>query len=150
MLAQAIDSGRPCSLLMIDADHFKQINDSQGHIAGDAVLRRMVETIRAHIRGDDRIFRYGGEEFVVLAPDLGAAAATMAAERIRKAVATEFADDGVPAPTISVGVATAPDEGTGLEGLLRLADSRLYEAKRLGRNRVVAGPVVAGGGQTIL
>ncbi len=150
MLAQVIDSGRPCSLLMIDADHFKQINDSQGHIAGDAVLRRMAETIRAHIRGDDRIFRYGGEEFVVLAPDLGAAAATMAAERIRKAVATEFADDGVPAPTISVGVATAPDEGTGLEGLLRLADSRLYEAKRLGRNRVVAGPVMAGGGQTML
>jgi len=147
ILAQAIDNGRSCSLLMIDADHFKQINDSQGHVAGDAVLRRMVEAIRGHIRGDDQVFRYGGEEFVVLAPDLGAVAASMAAERIRKAVADEFADDGVPAPTISVGVATAPDEGTGVEVLLRLADSRLYEAKRLGRNRVVAGPAVANAGQ---
>ncbi len=143
MLAGAIDHGRPCSLLMIDADHFKAINDRHGHIAGDAVLRRIVETIRGQIRIDDRIFRYGGEEFVVLAPDMGAAAGRAAAERIRRAVADGLADAGEPAPTISIGVATAPLEGTGLEALLRLADSRLYEAKRLGRNRVVAGPLEA-------
>jgi diguanylate cyclase (GGDEF)-like protein len=143
MLSEAIDHGRPCSLLMIDADHFKAINDRQGHIAGDAVLRRIVDTIRGQIRLDDRIFRYGGEEFVVLAPDMGAAAGRAAAERIRLAVATALADAGDPAPTISIGVASAPDEGAGLEALLRLADSRLYEAKRLGRNLVVAGPVEA-------
>lgn len=143
MLAGAIDHGRPCSLLMIDADHFKAINDRHGHVAGDAVLRRIVETIRGQIRIDDRIFRYGGEEFVVLAPDMEAAAGRAAAERIRRAVADGLADAGEPAPTISIGVATAPVEGTGLEALLRLADSRLYEAKRLGRNRVVAGPLDA-------
>ncbi len=141
MLAETLDTGRPCSLLMIDADHFKEINDRHGHVAGDAVLRRIVETVRGQIRADDRIFRYGGEEFVILAPDMGAAAGHAGAERIRAAVAETLADVGEPAPTISIGVATAPDEGTGLEALLRLADSRLYEAKRLGRNRVVAGPV---------
>ncbi|MGQ3356899.1 MAG: diguanylate cyclase [Phreatobacter sp.] len=140
MLAVAIAEGRPCSLLMVDADHFKSINDHHGHVAGDAVLRRIVETMRGQIRSKDAVFRYGGEEFIVLAPDMGEAAALAAAERIRSAVEAGLDDVGDPVPTVSIGIAVAPGEGTSIAALLRLADSRLYEAKRLGRNRVVARP----------
>lgn len=137
ILARAGALRRPLSLAMLDVDHFKSINDRYGHIAGDEVLRRVVECLRGEIRGEDAIFRYGGEEFVILCENMPHAAALAHAERMRVAVHRTLAQEFAAAPTISIGVATFPDDAPTLRDLLAHADRHLYDAKRRGRDRVV-------------
>jgi diguanylate cyclase (GGDEF)-like protein len=136
-------SSRP-GVLMVDLDHFKRINDKYGHLAGDAVLKAVAMTIKNEVRAYDSVGRFGGEEFVVLLPDLTEFPAVDIAERIRKAIAelkVEFTDGEthhvINDLSASIGVATYPDAGTALDRLLHAADAALYFAKRTGRNKVV-------------
>jgi len=137
ILGRSIGTQRPVSLAILDVDHFKSINDRYGHVVGDEVLRRVVECLRAEIRGDDLIFRYGGEEFVVLCENMSHEAALVSAERMRIAVHRTLAQEFAAAPTVSIGVATFPDDAKDIRGLVTHADVHLYEAKRQGRDRVV-------------
>ncbi len=131
------------AVLMIDVDHFKAVNDTHGHAAGDKALRTIADTLRSNIRVFDSLARYGGEEFVVVMPGTDAANAVVAAERLRAAVeATPFAlhaADGCRL-TVSIGVACSGDYPIAPVDLLHAADLALYQAKRAGRNRVVIAP----------
>ncbi len=133
------------ALLIVDIDHFKEYNDTFGHLAGDEVLRRLASVFKASIRSCDYAARYGGEEFIFLLPETGAAEGARAAERIRSRVAEKkFGSNDKPVGvTISVGVAAYPNNGGDPESIIRNADDALYKAKELGRNRVV----VAGEGR---
>ena len=127
------------SLAVLDVDHFKTINDRFGHAAGDQVLIRIARLLCDHLRESDSIIRSGGEEFIILMPRTDTKAATACCERIRLAVNTEMwscVADGLRVTT-SLGVATT-DDPVDLEAVIRLADQRLYEAKRNGRDRVVS------------
>jgi two-component system, cell cycle response regulator len=127
------------AVLMIDVDHFKQVNDQYGHATGDRVLRAIADTLRANTRVFDSIARYGGEEFVVAMPGCGTDEAWSAAERVRAAVATmAFTPDPERAYplSVSVGVACGGEQVSTPEALLHAADLALYAAKRGGRNRV--------------
>lgn len=125
----------PLSLLMLDLDHFKRINDSRGHAAGDRALVRFAGAIRSLLRGADVFARMGGEEFVVLLPRCGRSEAARIAERIRLAVAAfDGRDDGL---TVSIGGHCAPDGGADVTTMIRRADLALYRAKAEGRNRTV-------------
>ncbi|MGH2341314.1 PleD family two-component system response regulator [Segnochrobactraceae bacterium EtOH-i3] len=132
----------PLAALMIDIDFFKQVNDIYGHDGGDAVLTEMSRRIRASLRGLDLCCRYGGEEFVVVLPDSDAAQAAAVAERLRARITeSPFSlgpGRGAVPVTISIGIAALGPEEMTPEGLLKKADLALYEAKRAGRNRVVA------------
>jgi len=140
LVEQAAARGKPLTVLVLDIDYFKSINDSHGHDAGDDVLREFALRIRRSIRGIDLACRYGGEEFVVVMPETDLAVATMVAERLRRRVAGEpFAiqqgSRGIEV-TISIGIAAlAP--GDNPASVLKRADQALYRAKRDGRNRVV-------------
>lgn len=127
----------PLAVAMIDLDDFKRVNDTYGHEAGDAVLKRVGNDIAGNIRAVDLVARYGGEEFTVLLPQLPLCRAVGVMERVRVLVAAR--EEG-PAVTMSVGVAAAPPAPPDLDALLSRADDALYQAKRLGKNRVVAGP----------
>jgi diguanylate cyclase (GGDEF)-like protein len=134
-LARAQRSGAPLSLVMLDIDHFKQVNDVHGHAAGDAVLVGIANLLKAHTRAGDACARMGGEEFLVLLPDTGEAQAEQVAEALRaRLAASAFGDVG--ACTASFGVSTG-GVGATLDHLLRSADRALYRAKDAGRNRVV-------------
>ncbi len=138
-LAECRRLGRPAALVVIDLDHFKQVNDAYGHVAGDEVLRRAVAACAPRL-GERGLFgRLGGEEFGVLLPDTNETEARTIAESCRAAVQTlDRLDDGrAITVTASFGIAVA-DGGQDLRQLLIAADAALYEAKRLGRNRVVA------------
>ena len=130
--------GLPIALLFIDLDHFKEINDSFGHAAGDACLRKVIGPIQAELRQSDVIGRYGGEEFVVILSSADIAAAHPIAERIRNRVANvQIEGFGVPINlTCSIGVATSDTLGVWGEHLIAQADAAVYAAKRSGRNRV--------------
>ncbi len=132
----AAQAGRPLSLLIIDIDHFKSFNDRFGHAAGDVVLQRIVRLIAAAVRPEDALFRFGGEEFVVIADDLNRAAAMALGERIRRDVASHMEADG-PTVTVSIGLATCADDASDYEALFECADRRLYLAKSAGRNCVI-------------
>ncbi len=151
LVRRMADTGKPLSLLLIDVDHFKKVNDSLGHPAGDVVLRELARRMSVNLRGVDLIARLGGEEFVVAMPDTDTDNARLVAERLRQKVADEPFDigrggageaggereAGSPVPvTISIGLATASDDPTTPEELLRRADAALYQAKSQGRNRV--------------
>ena len=125
------------SLVLIDIDHFKDVNDRFGHAAGDAVLCAVAETVRARARKVDRLFRSGGEEFVLYLPATGIEGAATVAEEVRRAVSAERLPDGNEL-TVSAGVSELQPEET-VEAWLRRADTALYEAKRGGRDRVVSG-----------
>ncbi len=129
-------TGMPVACAMVDIDHFKSINDRFGHPVGDVVLRRVAGLLKAAVRGDDIAYRYGGEEFSVLLPGATQEVARGVAERIRLAVAATVFSELDGSITVSVGVTTA----AGLEStdLVRRADEALHDAKRSGRNRVVA------------
>jgi len=130
-------------VLILDLDRFKKYNDTYGHPAGNDALRRVSLTIRETVRAVDFPARYGGEEFAVIVPQIDGPALTAIAERLRANV------ESLPAPpdgatlTVSIGAAIFPDDGADREALFRTADERLYEAKRLGRNRVVSKSVPA-------
>jgi two-component system cell cycle response regulator len=133
------------SLVMFDIDHFKRINDTHGHLAGDYALATLARVVSETIRQEDVFARYGGEEFAVICRGIDLAGAVAFGERIRKSVdAQEFVYNGVPLRvTVSVGVATLPELGMKEAAeLVGAADDALYEAKRQGRNRVIAGPTV--------
>lgn len=140
-LSRARRLDAPLSLVLLDVDHFKQVNDTHGHLVGDRVLQRFAEVVRGELRNEDVLVRYGGEEFCLLLPDVAGTGAVALAGRVRKAVAREpFAIDGLEIPvTLSAGVAARIDEGPeGLDALLARADEALYVAKSRGRNRVAA------------
>jgi len=128
------------ALLMVDIDEFKEINDHNGHLAGDQYLRSISGTIRDQLRAADIVCRYGGDEFCLLLPQTGMTGARAIAERIRDAVSKDIvAVDGLALrTTVSIGLALFPDHDAGdLEGLMHKADEALYRAKRGGRDRVV-------------
>ena len=137
-IEEAARAGRPASLLILDIDHFKSFNDRFGHAAGDVVLLRMARIVMAAVGADDSVFRYGGEEFVVIAPGLQRQAALALGERIRRDVASHLdADAGAPLVTVSIGLATCADDASDYDSLFQCADRRLYLAKSAGRNCVV-------------
>lgn len=129
-------TGAPLSVAIFDIDHFKLVNDTRGHAAGDRVLRQIAQLCTRHIRSGDYCFRYGGEEFVVMMPGVGLDEARTSLERFREAVAAEdFAEHELPLHiTISFGLAAAPEDGTSREALIQHADDALYAAKEGGRN----------------
>ncbi len=128
--------GTPLSLVVLDLDHFKEINDTWGHAAGDAVLVELARRIQDEVRGCDLVFRYGGEEFILLLAATDRAGACRAAERIRQAVEREPVTwQGIDIPvTASLGVASLRP-GDDATALFKRADEALYEAKEAGRNR---------------
>lgn len=129
----------PFSLVLIDADRFKEINDRHGHPAGDAVLRHLAELLRDSVRDDDVVGRVGGEEFLVLLPRTTLAGATAIARRLRERLARApcHVDGQALAVTLSMGIAQS-EEADSLDDVIEIADRRLYAAKALGRDRVVA------------
>jgi len=127
-------------IIMLDLDHFKQINDCYGHAMGDEILQQLGRLLLRHTRREDIACRYGGEEFILLLPDTSLQDAMKRAEFIRKLVADEIAvnrDDVRIGVTTSVGVAACPETSAGIDQALKAADNALYQAKRQGRNRVV-------------
>jgi two-component system cell cycle response regulator len=130
--------GRPLLLVMFDIDHFKNVNDTYGHLAGDRVLSELGRLIGSAVRSEDTFCRYGGEEFALLLPETDLADGVRFAERLRADVeAARFEFDGMTIPvTISGGVADAAADMVGPERFVALADERLYAAKRNGRNRI--------------
>ena len=140
-LALARRAGQPLSIIMIDIDHFKGLNDKHGHRAGDEVLRVLADIVRSQLRKEDLLVRFGGEEFCLMLPQVPGPGAVVVAGRIRKAVCADpMRIDGREIPvTISLGVAARLDEGPeSIEELLGRADQALSLAKNRGRNRVVA------------
>jgi diguanylate cyclase (GGDEF)-like protein len=138
MLSGMLATGKPMALMIIDADHFKDVNDRFGHLAGDGVLKETAACLQRVLRGSDRLFRFGGEEFVVICEDISPATGAERAEMLRQTVEAEIRrPDGVPM-TVSIGIANTYNDGTTLNALLSAADARLYAAKNAGRNRVVA------------
>ncbi|MFT8245057.1 diguanylate cyclase [Roseomonas sp. BN140053] len=142
---QADRRGEALSVVMLDVDHFKQVNDRHGHAAGDAVLRALGALITGTLRRGDVACRYGGEEILLLLPDCDPAAARDRMEDLRNRVAAmhEGADSALPRVTISAGVAAIPTHGGNVTETIRLADAALYAAKQGGRNRVVLAPTAA-------
>ncbi|WP_237154195.1 PleD family two-component system response regulator [Oryzibacter oryziterrae] len=141
VVAQSQERRADLSLLIIDIDHFKRINDTHGHDAGDDILREFAARIRKNLRGIDLACRYGGEEFVVVMPDTDYDLASLVAERLRQKIAREpFAIAGGSQfvdVTISIGLSRLNESGDSVEALLKRADTALYRAKNEGRNRVV-------------
>jgi two-component system, cell cycle response regulator len=136
---RSVRYGLVLSALMIDIDHFKQVNDTQGHLAGDAVLRQLGDLLRREVRSVDTVGRYGGEEFLVILPETAPDGAVIFAERVRQRVQVmAFGTSDRPlAVTVSIGVASVPDpRATTPETFLALADAALYRAKDDGRNVV--------------
>jgi diguanylate cyclase (GGDEF)-like protein len=141
-LARAHRAGTPLTIMMLDLDHFKQVNDTCGHLVGDEVLVSFTRLIRDCIRRGDLVVRYGGEEFCVLLPSTTLAAATALAERIRTTCAAEPLTERAFKVTVSIGLTARPSTGvTRLNDLLARADEALYRAKDGGRNQVVALPL---------
>lgn len=134
-IRRAQRTDEPVSVLLIDLDRFKSVNDTWGHAAGDDVLRDTAEVLRSSVREVDLLARWGGEEFLVIAPTTGAEQATILAERVRKAVEVGSPRHNV---TVSIGAATGAP-GQPLVELLRRADTALYDAKAAGRNTVRVG-----------
>jgi len=139
---ESSQSGKPLSVLVMDIDHFKVVNDSHGHAAGDSVLREFASRLRRNIRGIDLACRLGGEEFVVVMPETDLLKAYLVGERLRQCIAAApfYAGEtvGTLKVTASVGVATLEFADDTPEVLLQRADQALYCAKRDGRNRVVS------------
>ncbi|MDA5193113.1 PleD family two-component system response regulator [Govanella unica] len=140
LLQNAEQSGRTLSVMMMDIDYFKRINDSYGHAAGDQVLRDFAQRISRNIRGIDLAARFGGEEFVVIMPETDTDFAVMVAERLRAAIEQEpfhINTTTSQAVTVSLGIACTAGHPASLESLIARADAALYQAKNEGRNRVV-------------
>jgi diguanylate cyclase (GGDEF)-like protein len=132
----AAQDSRPVSLLLIDIDHFKSFNDRFGHAAGDAVIKRIAREIMAAVRASDMVFRFGGEEFVVICEGLESGPALALGERVRREIASSIEDAGARV-TVSVGIASGADTTATYDSLFHVADLRLYQAKGAGRNCVV-------------
>ncbi len=141
LVLQAVAETQPLSLILIDIDEFKLVNDQHGHVLGDQVIRHVSESIRASVKGRDIAARYGGDEFAVLLPETGLQGASTVADYLRRVIERQrvgepFQDRTALAITVSIGVATLKP-GEAATGILGRADKALYQAKREGRNRVV-------------
>lgn len=134
--------GRTFAVLLLDVDRFKHFNDTYGHQAGDVVLKRVADTLRASARDVDTVARYGGEEFLVILPETGAEGAAQVAERIRAGTEQDrFTPEGAPTEisvTVSIGYAVFPEHATTPETMIEAADQALYRSKEGGRNRVTS------------
>ncbi len=144
----------PLSALLLDLDHFKQVNDNYGHQIGDTVLQQVAQRLKNSLRRTDFLARYGGEEFVVLAPQTPAERAIILGERLRQVIAESpitVADDLQIRITLSVGIAVFPDHAQNESELIGAADAALYKAKQMGRNRVCMfePELVKGGGKNV-
>jgi diguanylate cyclase (GGDEF)-like protein len=128
---------RELSLIIFDIDHFKRINDTHGHLAGDHVLRHLATTVKNNIRREDLFARYGGEEFAIVLPEIDLPGARYIADKLRKLVeATQFRFEETDMPlTISLGIAACGEDVNEPAQFIKLADEKLYEAKQSGRNR---------------
>jgi len=135
-LRLAADTGQPLSLVMVDIDHFKHVNDTYGHSVGDQVLRALASLLREEIDGEIRAARYGGEEFALILPQREIEEASALAERIRARVAYTSVPEVGDTITASFGVAAFPLHGSSRASLIESADEALYQAKNTGRNRV--------------
>jgi two-component system cell cycle response regulator len=134
---RSVRYGRPLGLVMLDIDHFKNLNDSFGHLAGDAALRQLGVTLRTNLRREDIVGRLGGEEFGLLLPELDLAGARLVSDKVRTLVASrglEF-EGAVMRLTVSAGVVARVDADADADDMMRRADALLYVAKRAGRNR---------------
>ena len=143
-LDQRSESRQDFCVILADVDHFKRINDAYGHLVGDKILRFVARTLQAHVKGQDSVVRYGGEEFAVVLPQTGYQGGLAVANQLRQKISTSrlrLAESGreLGELTISLGVACATD-GDGPESLLRRADDGLLQAKREGRDRVIGVP----------
>jgi diguanylate cyclase (GGDEF)-like protein len=136
--AQAVARDEHLALIMCDVDHFKSVNDSHGHDRGDRVLREVADLLRRELRTSDLVYRFGGEEFLIMVPGSDAREAVPVAERLRRAVAA--AESAGLRITISAGVASARGADVRFRDLVSAADTALYEAKRTGRDRVCSAP----------
>jgi diguanylate cyclase (GGDEF)-like protein len=136
-LARTERMAAPCALVVLDIDHFKRINDTLGHAAGDTALRALADAVRAAKRRSDVFGRIGGEEFAVVLPDTGLGGATTFAEKLRRSLGATMGEI-----TVSFGVTDAGTAGRTVRGMLHSADVALYDAKRAGRDRVVTATAV--------
>jgi len=139
LFGQALRYNRAASVLMIDSDNLKSVNDSHGHEAGNRMLRQLTRLAQAELRYTDVLARYGGDEFIVLLPETPVTGALEVAERIRDAVASMPLElDGKRiACTVSIGLAAHPEDGSTLDAVVARADRAMYQAKQAGRNRVL-------------
>jgi two-component system cell cycle response regulator len=137
-LARAEREGNPLSIVMLDIDHFKNLNDNHGHMAGDAVLREFTGRITASLRPYDAVGRYGGEEFLVVLPGCTSESGVRHAERLRGLITNNSFDtsEGRHTVSCSLGVASISPGPNDPDSLIRAADAALYRAKRNGRDRV--------------
>ena len=137
MVREALRQGHSATVIILDADHFKEVNDRFGHLQGDEVLKAITLRLGSILRSADRVFRFGGEEFVAVCPATDHAEGMGLAERLRWTIANSVkTPDGEPV-TVSIGVATADTDGASFTTVLSVADQRLYQAKKSGRNCVV-------------
>ncbi len=139
-LSESVHAGSSCSLMMLDLDHFKKKNDTYGHLIGDIVLQETARRLSAMFRTGDLIGRYGGEEFIILLPNISRQKALEVAERLRQHVGGEpiCTESGDLSQTVSIGVTSSQGNGTKLKDLIAKADKALYAAKRSGRNQVAS------------
>jgi diguanylate cyclase (GGDEF)-like protein len=134
----------PVGIIMLDIDHFKQFNDTNGHEAGDMVLRELGVLLQNNIRSEDIACRYGGEEFILILPETNQEVTALRAEKIHQAVKSmrvEYRKQPLGVVSVSLGVAVYPDHSENGHGLLKKADEALYQAKRNGRDQVVIASV---------
>jgi diguanylate cyclase (GGDEF)-like protein len=140
--SNAVRHAHATAVLLLDIDHFKQINDTHGHAQGDAVLKALAAVLRQSVRQGDVLARWGGEEFIVFLPETRLPQAISLAERLRVAISEVrvACESGAIALTASVGVAQLDERHATLDALIGSADEALYQAKEQGRNRVAGGP----------
>jgi diguanylate cyclase (GGDEF)-like protein len=140
-LGSLVSQGRKAVVAMTDVDHFKSFNDDFGHRVGDVTLQKVASVLRTAVREGDHVYRYGGEEFVLVFVDAGASEAVALADRVRAAVeSTPLSGDNlepVGPVTISIGLSLLPDHAADFPSLIEMADNAMYRAKQMGRNRVV-------------
>jgi len=136
---QAMRYSHKLSIVMLDCDNLKQVNDTHGHESGNRLLQHVARTIRSELRGSDVLARYGGDEFIALLPETDAGGAREMGERIRRSIEMSRLDvHGTDViSTVSIGIASFPDDGGSLELIMEKADKAMYYAKERGRNRVV-------------
>jgi diguanylate cyclase (GGDEF)-like protein len=144
VMSQSVRTGAGVGILLMDLDHFKQINDSAGHAAGDSVLRAVARAVRRVVRDSDYAVRYGGEEFLIVLTNSTAEGAMRVAQALQAALAElrPPASD-MKRVTASIGVAVFPDHGQEMDDVVGAADHAMYEAKREGRDRIAIAPMPA-------
>jgi diguanylate cyclase (GGDEF)-like protein len=142
VMSQSLRTGAGVGILLMDLDHFKQVNDSAGHAAGDAVLRAVAQAIRRVVRDSDYAVRYGGEEFLIVLTNSTVEGAMRVAQALQAAIAELRAPTSeIERVTVSIGVAVFPDHGQELDDVVAAADLAMYQAKREGRDRIAVAPI---------